>query len=271
MRLCSPAMARFLLVILLVAGSFSAQAATPDFPKLTGRVVDNAHMISADTKAQLTRMLAALEQDNGDQLVVVTLKNLGGQTIENYGYQLGRHWGIGQKGKDNGALLIVAKKEHAIRIEVGYGLEGELTDARSSLIIHRIITPAFKKGDFDGGLLEGTAAIVKILGGKPPAELIKQANQTLQQAHRHEQRPSVGRTLMFFVLMVAIMFLFGGGRGGRGRRRGILSLPLIFLMGGAMRGGSGGGFGGGFGGGLGGGGFSGMGGGFGGGGASGGW
>lgn len=254
------------LALVLLCLAFTATAAKPDFPKLTGRVVDNADMLSPDTQNRLTRMLAALEQANGDQVVVVTLPDLGGDSIETYGYQLGRAWGIGQKKKDNGALLIIAKKERAIRIEVGYGLEGQLTDARSSVIIHRIIEPAFKQGDFDSGVLQGTAAIVKTLGGKPPSELVDQASQAMQHHEQAERGPSLGHTLMFFVLMVAIIALFGGGGGGGrgGRRRRRFGLPFFIPIGG--------GFGtGGFGGGLGGGGFSGGGGGFGGGGASGGW
>lgn len=256
-----------LLFWLLAFAALAAQAASaPDFPKLTGRVVDDANMLSPATETRLSQMLAGLEQANGDQVVVVTLPDLQGHTIENYGYQLGRAWGIGQKKKNNGALLIIARKEHAIRIEVGYGLEGTLTDAKSSVIIHRIIEPAFKKGDFDRGVLEGTAAIVGLLGGKPPKALAANARQSMQ-ASQHESGPSLGHTLMFFVLLIAIVALFGGGGGGRGgRRRRFGGLPWIIPMGGF-----GGGFGssggsGGFGGG-----FSGGGGGFGGGGASGGW
>lgn len=256
------------LALALVAVAVSASA-KPDFPKLTGRVVDDANMLSPAAETRLTRMLAALEQANGDQLVVVTLPNLGGDTIETYGYQLGRAWGIGQNKQDNGAMLIIAKQEHAIRIEVGYGLEGKLTDARSSVIIHQVIEPAFKKGHIDAGVLQGTAAIVQLLGGKPPSELVQQASQSIQQHQQEDRRPSIGHTLMFFVLMIAIVALFGGGggggRGGRRRRRGFM--PWFIPMGGGFGGGAGG-FGGG---GLGGGGFSGGGGGFGGGGASGGW
>lgn len=256
------------LALLLITAAVSASA-KPDFPKLTGRVVDDASMLSPDAENRLTRMLAALEQANGDQVVVVTLPDLGGDSIETYGYQLGRAWGIGQKKKNNGALLIIAKKEHAIRIEVGYGLEGQLTDARSSVIIHQVIEPAFKKGNFDAGVLQGTAAIVQLLGGKPPSQLVDQASQAMQHHPSDGRRPSLGHTLMFFVLIIAIVALFGGsgggGRGGRRRRRGFL--PWFIPMGGGF----GGGFGGSGGGGFGGGGFSGGGGGFGGGGASGGW
>lgn len=263
-RLARRSLAVVLLLMLALLPVWAA-AATPDFPKLTGRVVDNADMLSPATEQRLTRILDGLEQSNGDQLVVVTLPDLGGHSIENYGYQLGRTWGIGDKRKDNGALLIVSKKDRAIRIEVGYGLEGQLTDAKSSVIIHRIIEPAFKKGDFDAGMLQGTAAIVQVLGGKPPSELAAQASEAMQ--HSPDSRPSLGHTLMFFVLLVAIIALFGGGggggRGGRRRRRG---MPWFIPIGGGF-GGSAGGFGGG---GLGGG-FSGGGGSFGGGGASGGW
>ncbi|WP_423824103.1 TPM domain-containing protein [Salinisphaera sp. SPP-AMP-43] len=242
-----------------------ALAATPDFPQLTGRVVDNADMLSPATEQRLTRILSGLEQSNGDQVVVVTLPDLDGHSIESYGYQLGRSWGIGDQHKDNGALLIISKKDRAIRIEVGYGLEGQLTDAKSSVIIHRIIEPAFKKGDFDAGVLQGTAAIVQVLGGKPPSELAAQASEAMQ--HNQSNRPSLGHTLMFFVLLVAIIALFGGGggggRGGRRRRRG---MPWFIPVGGGFGGSAGGLGGGGFGGG-----FSGGGGSFGGGGASGGW
>ncbi len=187
------------LALVLIATAVSVSA-KPDFPKLTGRVVDDAGMLSSGAQARLTRMLAALEQANGDQVVVVTLPDLGGDSIETYGYQLGRAWGIGQKKKNNGALLIIAKKERAIRIEVGYGLEGQLTDARSSVIIHQVIEPAFKKGDFDAGVLQGTAAIVQLLGGKPPSELVDQASQAIQHHQSDDRRPSLGHTLMFFVL-----------------------------------------------------------------------
>ena len=104
----------------------------PDLPARTGRVTDAAHIIPADTAAQLDAKLAALETSTGTQLVVATVPDLQGLEIEEYGYQLGRAWGIGQKGKNNGALLLVAPNERRVRNEAGYGLEGTLTDAMSS-------------------------------------------------------------------------------------------------------------------------------------------
>ncbi len=132
--------------------SLTQAQAGPSFPPLSGRVVDEAGVLSDSARSELDGILAGDEKEfGGRQIVVVTLKSLQGTTIEDYGYQLGRHWGIGQKGKNNGALVIVAPNEHAARIEVGYGLEGDLTDARSRLIIERTMLPAFRRGDYDRG------------------------------------------------------------------------------------------------------------------------
>jgi uncharacterized protein len=146
-------------------GARSALAAEPTYPALTGRVVDEAGILSDSTRAALIEMLAQHERETGNQVVVVTLKDLQGYTIEDFGYQLGRKWGIGQKGKNNGVLLIVAPHEHRVRIEVGYGLEGTLTDAVSRTIIEEEILPAFRRGDYNGGVLAGTASILTRLGG----------------------------------------------------------------------------------------------------------
>src|SRR5581483_6094037 len=143
----------------------AARAATPQFPPLTGRVVDNAHLLNATTAATIDAKLAALEQKTGDQVVVVTLPTLQGYEIEDYGYQLGRAWGIGQKGKNNGALLIVAPNEHRVRIEVGYGLEGTLTDAVSRLIIENASLPRFRVNGLAGGISRGVDDIIQVVGG----------------------------------------------------------------------------------------------------------
>jgi uncharacterized protein len=153
-----------LLLLLLILAS-PARAAEPKFPPLTGRVVDDAGVLSTSTQSQLTDMLAAHERATGEQVVVVTLDSLQGYTFEDYGYQLGRYWGIGQKGKNTGVILIVAPKQHKVRIEVGYGLEGQLTDAISATIIQNYILPSFKRGDFDAGVLAGTTSIIQALSG----------------------------------------------------------------------------------------------------------
>lgn len=158
---------RWLVVAALLLLATPLLAAEPKFPRLSGRVVDDAGILNPSTVNELTRMLAQHEQAGGEQVVVVTLPSLQGYSIEEFGYQLGRYWGIGQKDKNTGALLIVAPKEHKVRIEVGYGLEGKLTDAQSSLIIQRLILPQFRRGDFNAGILAGTQSILKVLGGEP--------------------------------------------------------------------------------------------------------
>ena len=158
--------ALFALVLLLVPFAGFAQTSAPlQFPELTGRVVDNANLLSEAQRSELTRKLEELEKATTAQLVVVTVPSLSGRTIEEYGYQLGRHWGIGQKATNNGALLIVAPNERRVRIEVGYGAEGVLPDAITSLIIQRVIIPKFRANDYAGGIVAGADEIIKVLSG----------------------------------------------------------------------------------------------------------
>ena len=249
-----------LLVTLLLLTSL-AIAAEPVFPPLTGRVSDEAGILSPQNRQELDATLAQHEQATGQQVVVVTLKSLEGYTIEDFGYQLGRHWGIGQKGKDNGALLIVAPNERKVRIEVGYGLEGVLTDAQSRIIIEGTILPAFRRGDFDAGVRDGVAAMLRVLGGRAA---VPASRGPAPQEQDYSQAFLIF-ALIFFAWIVFRGFflpllLLGGTRGGRRGGSGY------------WYGGSGGFSSGGFsGGGSSGGGFSGGGGSFGGGGASGGW
>ncbi|MGL4505914.1 MAG: TPM domain-containing protein, partial [Aeromonas sobria] len=157
-------MLRALLPFLLLWTA--ALQAAPDFPALSGRVVDEAALMSRKQAHQLTQQLTAFEKRSGIQLVVVSIDSLDGETIEEYGYQLGRHWGIGQKGKNNGVLLLIAQDERKVRIEVGYGLEGALPDAIAANIIHGRILPAFKRGDMVAGIMAGSQSIMKALAGK---------------------------------------------------------------------------------------------------------
>jgi uncharacterized protein len=263
MATLAPLLGLFLAAIAVV------RAAEPAFPPLTGRVVDDAGLLGERDKAELTAALGQFEQQTGDQIVVVTLKSLQGLPIEDYGYQLGRHWGIGQKGKNNGALLIVAPNEHEVRIEAGYGLEGELTDALSRTIIETEITPRFRQGDFAAGIRAGVAAMIKTLGGtyNPALPAVRVSER--------ERAPAPPLPLILMLPFIAIFVLnFLSDRRGRGRRRRGYGAPVIIPGGWSERrnGGGFGGGGGGFGGGGGsGGGFSGGGGSFGGGGATGRW
>ena len=137
-----------------------------NFPALTGRVVDQADVIQSGTKSDIEEMLKNLEDKSGIQLVVATVKSLEGSDIETYANQLFRTWKLGEAKKNNGVLLLVAPAEHKVRIEVGYGLEGTLTDALSSVLISSDIVPRFKTGDFSSGIERGVDGIISILNGE---------------------------------------------------------------------------------------------------------
>jgi uncharacterized protein len=251
-----------LLLALLVLSPAHAQT----FPPLTGQVVDTANLLSPEQRADLTAKLQALEQQSSHQMVVVTVPDLQGYEIEDYGYKLGRAWGIGQKKVDDGLLLIVAPKERKVRIEVGYGLEPIVTDALSSVIIQNQILPAFRKGDMQGGIVAGANALVDIL--KLPDDQAAARAKSLVGAHKQQQSGGVPVSLIFWLFMLGFIILSSIRRGFGGRRFG--SSPIM-LWGPGLGGGWGGGGGGWGGGSSGGGGFSGGGGSFGGGGSSGGW
>ncbi|MBV8661679.1 MAG: TPM domain-containing protein, partial [Hyphomicrobiales bacterium] len=141
----------------------AARAADPGLPALTGRVVDGAHVLSAGARGDLETKLAALEAKSTIQFVVATVPSLGGQEIEPYANTLFRAWRLGEAKANNGVLLLVAPNEHRARIEVGYGLEGVLTDATSKLILANAATPRFKSGDFDGGVARAVDDIITAL------------------------------------------------------------------------------------------------------------
>ena len=250
-------------VAALLASVIAASALT--FPQLTGRVVDEAGILDAATRSALEQKLADFETKTTGQLVVVTLKSLQGSSIEDYGYQLGRHWGIGQKEKNSGALLIVAPNDRKVRIEVGYGLEGNLTDAVSKLIIENSILPRFRANDFAGGINRGVDDIVQVL--------TTGADEFRERAKvRRDDHPGFVNILVLILLFLVMYSIIrnmsqpghmpstmpGGYRRGRGGPV-IIPAPIPWGRGSSGWGDSGGG------------GFSGGGGGFGGGGASGSW
>jgi uncharacterized protein len=200
------------LVLALLCLSLPALAKAPDYPALTGRVVDQAGILGEPAEQQLTVWLQGFEQDTKRQVVVATVKSLDGQEIEEYANGLFRHWGLGQKKENTGALLLVAPNDRKVRIEVGYGLEGELTDAVSSAIINQQIIPRFRQGDFEGGIAVGTAEILRTLGwqGAPAAA---QPPQGPPPSGGYEVSPFVffGLIFVFFVFRA----LFGFGRRSR--------------------------------------------------------
>lgn len=261
------------LLVLMPAGAaglgYAPPAQAQTFPKLTGRVVDDAALLSPQQEQALTAKLAALEQESGRQLVVATLPSLQGYDIADYGYRLLRAWGIGSKERNDGALLIVAPNERKVRVEVGYGLEGTLTDALSSQIIRNAITPRFKAGDMAGGIDAGTDALITLLKLPPDEARARALAAEREQRQASDDGSSVMLIFWVAIAIFVILPMVFGRRGGR-RYRGGVGPVIIWGPGSGSGWGSGGGWGGG-GGGWGGGGFSGGGGSGGGGGASGSW
>src|ERR1700690_2840235 len=249
---------RLAIVLAWLALLLSASAvAEPTIPPLTGRVVDTAHLLDDWTRSQIDSELASFETSSGIQLVVVTLPDLGGDTIENWGLALLRGWGIGQQGKNNGIVLVVAPKDHKLRIEVGYGLEGEMPDATAFAIINNVIVPRFRAGDMPGGVRAGVDAIIVGLGGK--------VEGVTAPTPAPSGNSSVGQFVSGFVPFIIFLIIIIAINTRR-RRVGPWGMVYPYLGGGFGRGGFSGS--GGF---WGGGGFSGGGGSGGGGGASGGW
>jgi len=212
---------RLFAMAVIAALGFALLPATaaPTFPELTGRVVDDAGLLTPEDEQALAAELKALEDKSSDQLVVVTLPSLQGYTIEDYGYQLGRHWGIGTAKLDNGALLIVAPNERKVRIEVGYGLEPILTDALTKIIIENAILPRFRTGDFASGIKDGVHDIVLSLSGDA-AEVEARA-----RARQDSDKPAIDWVTVIFWTIIVLWIVFNlygstGTVGRSGRRSG---------------------------------------------------
>jgi uncharacterized protein len=243
-------MKAFFAALVLVFLALPATAA-PEFPAATGRVVDAANILSDATERALTQKLEDLRRKNSRELAVVTLPSLGGYEISDYGYQLLRHWGVGQAKLNNGAILIVAPKERRVRVEVGYGLEPILTDAFSSVVINTQITPRFRRNDYDGGVTAGVDALIEQLQLEPSAAEQRAAAAADQLSQSGDEPSPAGFFVVMIILFVVLTFLV----------RNPALWPILFAIGSSGRGGSsrydrgwggGGGFGGSGGGGFGG-------------------
>ena len=222
-----------LVAIAWVCLTCAGVAQTLDFPALTGRVVDEAGVLDTGARATLRDALAELETKTTDQLVVVTLKSLRGTSIEDYGYQLGRRWQIGQKDKNNGVLLIVAPKERKVRIEVGYGLEGTLTDAIGRMIIETSILPRFRAGDVPGGIKQGVEDIVQVLSGDA-AEWERRAIQS-SSPEGTQQDGSASLWPVIALVLGGIGLVLFCAMTGSGVCQALLQVFLLMLLSGSRR------------------------------------
>jgi uncharacterized protein len=208
-----PCLLRLLAFALLILIAPPALAETLPVPALSGRVVDQAGILNSAEESRLTTKLKGLEDKTSIQLVVVTLPSLRGSPIEDWGLTLGRSWGIGQKGKDNGALLIIAPNDRELRIEVGYGLEGTLPDATANAIIRNVIVPRFKNGAMAGGISDGVDAIIAVLTGSGETFMPSRSERVGQQM-------SEAIPVLFIFAFVILIFIghFIQNRRRRGNR-----------------------------------------------------
>ncbi|WP_442583669.1 TPM domain-containing protein [Mesorhizobium sp. ASY16-5R] len=194
-----------LVIALFILFLLPLSALAADLPKLTGRVVDDAGMIDHATETALVQKLEAFEKKSSDQIVVATVDSLDGEAIEPYANRLFRAWNLGQAGENNGILLLVAKTDRKMRIEVGYGLEGTLTDLHSKLIIENTMVPAFRAGDFSGGISHAVDDIVMVLDGNA-AELEARAKRNPPSGSSFED---VDWIFVLFIALWATIFLGG--------------------------------------------------------------
>ena len=244
-RLC-----RCSLLLVLSVGLLATVLARPasaqrfDFPpRPSGPVLDQGNLLSGGEERALARKLATFEDTTSTAVVVVTLQSLNGAPIADYAFELGRAWGVGQEGKDNGVVFLVSKGDREMFIATGYGVEGALPDAIANRIIERIVTPAFRNGQFYAGIDRGTDAIIQATAGE------YDASAEAQSASSDEGMPmALIFTLLILAYFLSRSFFHGGGGGKRSRksRRRHGDFPVIIWGGGG--GGCGGGGGGGFGG-----------------------
>jgi uncharacterized protein len=175
-------------------------ALAAEVPPLKGRVNDYAKMLSPSTERRLEGVLRDLEQTDSTQIVVLTIPSLGGDSLEDFSIRVAEAWQIGRKDVDNGALLLIARNDRKVRIEVGYGLEGSLTDLMSGRIIRNVIVPQFKQGHFDQGILEGVYAMIAAVRGEYSA-LAKPARQRPGDINMHK----IIFGLFIFILIVNVL------------------------------------------------------------------
>ncbi|ANU08400.1 TPM domain-containing protein [Paraurantiacibacter namhicola] len=274
MTIVSRLLAIAALALLALSAPAAAQADLP--PRPEGPVYDGADLLDEQTEAQLTAQLNDLPVQTGNTIVVATVESLGGDSVERYATKLFETWGIGNDERDTGVLLLVAPNERKVRIEVGYGLHPVVTDIWSARTIRDVITPRFKQGDLQGGIVAGVDALAQQVS-LAPEDAVAQAQAAELAERTRNDGGSIGGVIFWIVLIIFFIAIFGGGgRGRRYRRGGVASavgeVILWSAINAAANSGGGGGGGGWSGGGGGGGGFGGFGGGMsGGGGASGGW
>jgi len=210
---------RFLITIILciLFSFFTHSAHALDVPKVQGYVNDYADMISPSVKAELENELKTFEQTDSTQIVILTIPSLEGEEIEDFGIKVGDTWKIGQAGKDNGIIFIVAKQDRKMRIEVGRGIEGRLTDLMAGRIIDLVVKPRFKRGDFDGGFVAGVSSLIDATRGEFKAD----------GNHGSHQYDSSSRFVTLLIFGAIVILVFGSISRILGGLAGAIGLPVL--------------------------------------------
>lgn len=176
-----------------------------DVPFLSERVIDQTNTLATNTILELTKILKAHEKETSNQIAVLIIPSLEGEILEDYSHKVATTWGLGQKNKNNGVLLLIAKKDRKLRIEVGSGLEGSLTDATSSRIIRNEITPEFKKGNFDQGVKNGIEKIILSIKGEYKAD----SNEDIELGIK--EKFTIGGVILVIITPFTFWAIFGVG------------------------------------------------------------
>jgi uncharacterized protein len=196
---------RSIFLLLPIVLLISSRVFGADVPYLTGRITDNAQLLSLSVNRSLSDSLQAHEKRTGNQIAVLTIPTLDGESIEDFAVKVFESWKLGQKGKDNGVLIVVVPNDRRMRIEVGYGLEGTLTDLVAGRIIQEVMAPEFKNGDYDGGIADGARAVMNVLEG---GELLKGDTNT-ESVKKSESFTMEGPALSIQERILFGAFIFG--------------------------------------------------------------
>ncbi|MBI5633799.1 MAG: TPM domain-containing protein [Nitrospirae bacterium] len=213
-----------MLLILASALIFASPAHALDIPKLTGYVNDNAGMLSPQAKATLEQELRAFEQSDSTQIVIVTIPSLQGEVLEQYTLKVAEAWKIGQKGKDNGIIFLVSKEDRKLRIEVGRGLEGKLTDLMAGRIIDLVVKPRFKRGDFDNGFITGVHSLIDATRGE------FKADQQAGKRQRAKGSQGISRLFTFLIFLGIALLMLGSVSKYLAGAAGAIGLPAIVSL-----------------------------------------
>jgi uncharacterized protein len=216
------AVTKFACFALLALLSLPSMATALDVPQLKGRVNDRANLLSPEAATRLEQKLAGFEQETSNQLAVLTIPSLQGDDIDQFAIRVAEQWKLGQQGRDNGVLLIIAQAERKVRIEVGMGLQGVLPDLTASRIIREVMRPGLKSGSFDQAVTAGTDAIMAATKGE-----FKASPQDAKRSKAHRTSPSVITLLLLAVVAALILGTFSRYLGGAA---GAVGVPLAASM-----------------------------------------